>query len=155
MSDHVVRAPLPAGVAHRAAMLSTITSSTLAPISQAQRGTDRIQSPTLVGCGAWAASAAGSISVSQSGSTSTKVPKLAYQPQRRQMLTTPDARGSSHFSQHGPVHSATAGVVLSLGSSKADPFVVLLSNSEPSSMSVAFDMCLGRIAVLNRNPHQA
>ena len=106
LSDQVVRSELPAGVANRATTLSTIDGQHAGdddPAPPRHQIEPNLQ-VRLVAVPAAAASRRPS-SVSQFGSTSTNVPRLAYQPQLRQMVTTSDFSGASHFSQRGPVHS--------------------------------------------------
>src|SRR6187200_2732677 len=89
-----------------------------------------------VGCGA--AAGCGSLTaVSQFGSTSTQMPKLLYQPQLRQIVTTPDFIGAAHFSQQGPAHSAApvSTSVVSTGSSVASASAEADFNSSSSERS--------------------
>src|SRR5688572_8195543 len=105
-SDHAVRNPPPDGVANRTTTLSTTIANTVPIMTQLQRGKSLNHTLRCDGFGASATCSSEVSLVSQFGSTSTKVPRLAYQPQPRQIATTSDLSGALHFSHRAPVHSA-------------------------------------------------
>src|SRR5690606_25677792 len=77
----------------------------------------------------------------QAASSSTNCPKLGYQPQRRQTVTSCEPLGALHFSQHGPVHSDVVVSVAGTDSSVMTPFSeskesVAVSSNDSERMTV-------------------